>query len=975
MAQIVLKMKANDGYDQFIGFTANKPTNNVSTLINETTTRNNGVNGKSLATGFLSLKDGYLGGQDSNLQSEIDKYNGFMFGATDNNGNYQIELSLQGKYFDRITIIGDKNANQFPIEAVLDEGTEQEKIVFSDDAIWDIAFMQVADIHTIKFTKWNRANYNACFILIKVLDEYITFDKTFIKNISNIRETALSNTEIGNPIISKSGTISITDIDKELQDYIQDGIIKPSNVEFKLTLNDNIFDTQITNDTKYDINDLTASFQMGDSLNRLDTKYLEYRVVGGNIQKGFYDTNTTAYNVLRTILDYFCGYDRDEIVNSLKEKIQIWDSESNSVLFLGTIADYLSKIQIKSLCFKNQMAKKWIEKFCKIFLLTLTEDENGKLKFYPAIPQSLGEIIKINNYNIISSPQTDILPNNSISAVNIQKKEIIKTQFFAQTESKSLDKIIEKESEDFLFITPDITSLFANYTDDDTIFEDENVTWSFFKIEGNKAIIGRYTQNSVKNNKFDYIPMLKGSQLVGTPFCIANFTYPSGTTVNEKVKYLGYNYDYNSFLEYIKTNFDGTTIVASSKWMSENVTNEWFFAFIFQGFAEITPKITNAKIYYGLKDSYGLTINDSDKKSVYISQYNDNEFEISDNEFAIDGITWDGNRKMYDIISDNILYYCDKPRQSIEANLFCTDYYNIDNELAINYKYGETLNCKNLIMFDNDKDDNIYSIYHRELKFDGGAPIINIKALKVAENTLRISYNLDGGVLQKENPTIITQKDLPYTLNNPTKTGYSFAGWSEKGFVPRIEFTIPRGTYGTKKYEANFELIQYDINYGLIRNSGSEESLWNEVPIEGFKLSYNVTETFALKTPSIKNYQFLGWTGMGIDTPDTVVTIPKGSTGTRKYIANFIGDEYKLYFDYDGGTQVIIPVVYPDEEKVNYGKYVKMSVPQFTKIIEGVTYYSYKWQIDGKDVPDGFWWNYTENKTAKLIYGSQSIQL
>ena len=41
-----------------------------------------------------------------------------------------------------------------------------------------------------------------------------------------------------------------------------------------------------------------------------------------------------------------------------------------------------------------------------------------------------------------------------------------------------------------------------------------------------------------------------------------------------------------------------------------------------------------------------------------------------------------------------------------------------------------------------------------------------------------ITYNLDGGVVSTENPTSYTIESENITLNNPTKEGYNFIGWS-----------------------------------------------------------------------------------------------------------------------------------------------------------------------------------------------------
>ena len=46
--------------------------------------------------------------------------------------------------------------------------------------------------------------------------------------------------------------------------------------------------------------------------------------------------------------------------------------------------------------------------------------------------------------------------------------------------------------------------------------------------------------------------------------------------------------------------------------------------------------------------------------------------------------------------------------------------------------------------------------------------------------TYEVTYDLDGGSLEKENPTSYKLGDPSITLNNPTKTGYVFKGWFDE---------------------------------------------------------------------------------------------------------------------------------------------------------------------------------------------------
>lgn len=69
-------------------------------------------------------------------------------------------------------------------------------------------------------------------------------------------------------------------------------------------------------------------------------------------------------------------------------------------------------------------------------------------------------------------------------------------------------------------------------------------------------------------------------------------------------------------------------------------------------------------------------------------------------------------------------------------------------------------------------------------------------------------YGLDGGAASPANPTGYTIEDLPLTLNNPTRTGYIFTGWSGTGLVDKaMTVTIPTGAIGDRQYTANWETV------------------------------------------------------------------------------------------------------------------------------------------------------------------------
>ena len=141
------------------------------------------------------------------------------------------------------------------------------------------------------------------------------------------------------------------------------------------------------------------------------------------------------------------------------------------------------------------------------------------------------------------------------------------------------------------------------------------------------------------------------------------------------------------------------------------------------------------------------------------------------------------------------------------------------------------------------------------------------------------------------------------TLPTPTRTGYTFLGWTGEGITtPQPNVTIPKGSTGDKTYIENWELTGYTITMDLNGGSGQE------------KVIYTITdEDFELPTPTRNGYEFVGWTGEGITTPQTRVKIPKGSTGNKAYTANWQVIEYTITLDTNGGP-VVSPIKYTVED-------------------------------------------------------------
>ena len=121
--------------------------------------------------------------------------------------------------------------------------------------------------------------------------------------------------------------------------------------------------------------------------------------------------------------------------------------------------------------------------------------------------------------------------------------------------------------------------------------------------------------------------------------------------------------------------------------------------------------------------------------------------------------------------------------------------------------------------------------------------------------------------------------------------------------------------------------IQYAIEYEL--NGGNGTNVKN----------YTIeTPTFSLKEPTKVGHTFSGWTGSNGNTPNKVVTINKGSTGNKKFTANWSANTYTYDVIYQSTTgkqisKTTVSGTYGSSKTVNPANYNGYTKPASQTVV------------------------------------------
>ena len=163
--------------------------------------------------------------------------------------------------------------------------------------------------------------------------------------------------------------------------------------------------------------------------------------------------------------------------------------------------------------------------------------------------------------------------------------------------------------------------------------------------------------------------------------------------------------------------------------------------------------------------------------------------------------------------------------------------------------------------------------------------------------TYDISYTLNGGNVTGTNPNKYNVETNTFTLINPSKIGYTFAGWTgTNGNTPQKTITIAKGSIGDRSYTANWDKNTYTIAFAGNGNTGGSTGNKSCTYDQDCVLTSNgFTKT---------GYTFNNWTN-GSNTYNngaTVKNLTSVNGATVTLTASWNANSYTITFAGNGNT-------------------------------------------------------------------------
>jgi len=134
--------------------------------------------------------------------------------------------------------------------------------------------------------------------------------------------------------------------------------------------------------------------------------------------------------------------------------------------------------------------------------------------------------------------------------------------------------------------------------------------------------------------------------------------------------------------------------------------------------------------------------------------------------------------------------------------------------------------------------------------------------------TYTITYDLAGGTVSTANPSSYNIETATFTLNNPTRIGYTFLGWTGTDLASAsTSVQIAKGSTGNKTFTANWQANELVFDNQTL-NNGTYGTAYTSIPFTGASNGTgDYTYTFKGGAPN----------GATINSDDRTISFPSGT--------------------------------------------------------------------------------------------------
>lgn len=775
MADIKLRIEVNPNAEsEFLGSITNNNARVSNTSININTINQfvdipvnefDGSNGIVWNTDFINengKEDTYIVFNDNdeldnveNTQAYLESEENpdeFFWGIVPANKEYSVRLTFtEATNLKDIIVFGDKVNNQFPTEAIVDGTTT----IYSDDYKWAINLGSESDTHTIEFTKWNRANYNACITLIRVQLRYFEIDKiSGLKSVESLSQTTDTPDGLFYGSIENSGNIEILDRSGELEDLLTDGVIDNSNVPITVIANVKNIQHHISSDSVYNKNSKILNVDLRNRLNSLDI--LKYK--GYDYPDHSERLSVLLFDVLSNLRYSLFGKDKELTEEEFREML------SDKYDSTKTLYDYLYSVEVKYPVIEtNKTYREVIDKFCIVAQMQMYIDDENNVKFVSARPVCFKE-----NLSAIHIPKKNMFSQLDYSVILKNKYDGVETTISKVNDLIDYNSVINNNDASISFYSYETSDSYSAYN---ALYGVGGKIESFYS-EGNYSFPIK-TSNNLK-------------QVLSLNIDKNSLDEEGFYQINTQNEEKPYNVTYDKFYGQFSNSSQALADIESNIFQTTNYSNNVTFnnesdssetgkiatsykMFVYQTLSvpddsyikvrvsgdivDVKYKVLSQMVVYEISTNRynnfreDTIIYKQKANSVNVSIYGDfrtisfegvtsstSGIESAKTKVSISESSFVQNEEDANIIKKNILADYISGVSNGTVNVSCSDYYNQNGEKVIEWSKGEIFKVNQIVYFDNDlykdRSQRYWRITGRNFRYSG-VPMLDLELQEV----------------------------------------------------------------------------------------------------------------------------------------------------------------------------------------------------------------------------------------------------